>query len=128
MIALVAAGVFFPVAINSFAGAANIERIYVDVARNYGAGAFLMFRKVIFYGALPMIFAGLRVGLAISFIVLIAAEFVISKNGIGHLIWNSWQLLDVDTMFVGIITIGILGVVPSALFGEFERIVIPWKT
>ena len=126
-IALVAIAVFFPVIVNTYAGAANIEKIYWDVARNYGASQTVLFTRVVFFGALPMIFAGLRIALAVSFIVLIAAEFVASKNGIGYLIWNSWELLQVDIMFVGIVTIGILGLITSALFQEIERKVIPWK-
>jgi len=126
-IALVAIAVFFPVIVNTYVGAANIDKIYWDVARNYGASQTVMFSRIVFFGALPMIFAGLRIALAVSFIVLVAAEFVATKAGIGYLIWNSWELLQVDVMFVGIVTIGILGLISSALFQEIERKVIPWK-
>src|SRR5262249_10872636 len=108
-IALVAIAVFFPVMVNTYVGAANIEKIYWDVAKNYGASQTVMFTRIVFFGALPMIFAGLRIALAVSFIVLVAAEFVATKSGIGYLIWNSWELLQVDVMFVGIVTIGVLG-------------------
>jgi NitT/TauT family transport system permease protein len=126
-IALVATAVFFPVVVNTYAGAANIERIYWDVAKNYGASTYVMFTRVVFFGALPLIFAGLRIALAVSFVVLVAAEFVASKTGIGYLIWNSWELLQVDYMFVGIIVIGILGLITAVLFQEIERKLIPWK-
>jgi ABC-type nitrate/sulfonate/bicarbonate transport system permease component len=126
-IALVATAVFFPVVVNTYAGAANIERIYWDVAKNYGANTYVMFTRVVFFGALPLIFAGLRIALAVSFVVLVAAEFVASKTGIGYLIWNSWELLEVDYMFVGIIVIGILGLITAVLFQELERKLIPWK-
>jgi len=126
-IVVVAIGAFFPVIVNAYAGAANIEKIYIDVARNYGASPRIMFTRVVFFGALPLIFAGLRVALAISFIIATAVEFVASKSGIGYLIWSSWELLQVDAMFVGIVTIGILGVITSTLFVELERKVIPWK-
>jgi ABC-type nitrate/sulfonate/bicarbonate transport system permease component len=126
-IALVAIAAFFPVIINTYAGAANIEKIYWDVAKNFGASQTVMFTRIVFFGALPMVFAGLRIALAVSFIVLVAAEFVASKTGIGYLIWNSWELLQVDVMFVGIATVGILGLITSALFQEIERKVIPWK-
>jgi len=126
-IALVAIAVFFPVIVNTFAGASNIEKIYWDVAKNYGASQWVMFTRIVFFGALPMIFAGLRIALAVSFIVLGAAEFVATKSGLGYLIWNSWELLQVDIMFVGIVTIGVLGLITSALFQEIERKVIPWK-
>ncbi|HMA74156.1 MAG TPA: ABC transporter permease [Xanthobacteraceae bacterium] len=126
-IALVAIAVFFPVIINTYAGAANIDRIYRDVARNFGASSYVMFTRVEFFGALPLIFAGLKIALAVSFVVLVAAEFVASKTGIGRLIWESWELLKVDDMFVGIVVIGILGLITTVLFQEIERKVIPWK-
>ena len=126
-IALVAIAVFFPVIVNTYAGAANIDKIYWDVAKNYGASQMVMFTRIVFFGALPTIFAGLRIALAVSFIVLVASEFVATKSGIGYLIWNSWELLQVDTMFVGIVTIGILGLITSVLFQEIERWAIPWK-
>jgi ABC-type nitrate/sulfonate/bicarbonate transport system permease component len=126
-VALVAIAVFFPVIVNTYVGAANIEKIYWDVAKNYGASQWVMFRRIVFFGALPMIFAGLRIALAVSFIVLVASEFVATKSGIGYLIWNSWELLRVDVMFVGIVTVGIIGLIISAIFQEIERKVIPWK-
>jgi NitT/TauT family transport system permease protein len=126
-IAVVVIAVFFPVVVNSYVGAANIEKIYWDVAKNYGASQLVVFRRIVFFGALPMIFAGLRIALAVSFIVLVAAEFVSTKAGIGYLIWNSWELLQVDKMFVGIVTVGVLGVVATVLLQEIERKVIPWK-
>jgi NitT/TauT family transport system permease protein len=127
-IALVAIAVFFPVVVNTFAGASNIEKIYWDVAHNYGASQRVMFTRVVFFGALPMIFAGLRIALAVAFVVLVAAEFVASKTGLGYLIWNSWQLLQVDLMFAGIVMIGLLGLVFALLLGQIEKWVIPWKT
>ncbi|NDA48043.1 MAG: ABC transporter permease subunit [Alphaproteobacteria bacterium] len=126
-IALVAIGVFFPVVVNTFAGAANIEKIYWDVAKNYGASSWIVFSRIVLFGSLPMIFAGLRIGIAVAFIVLIAAEFVATKLGIGFLIWNSWNLLQVDMMFAGIVTIGLLGLVFSLILDGLERLCIPWK-
>jgi ABC-type nitrate/sulfonate/bicarbonate transport system permease component len=127
-IALVAIAVFFPVIVNTYVGAANIDKIYWDVAKNYGASQMVLFGRIVFFGALPTIFAGLRIALAVSFIVLVASEFVATKSGIGYLIWNSWELLQVDVMFVGIVTIGVLGLITSVLFAEIERKAIPWKT
>jgi NitT/TauT family transport system permease protein len=126
-IALVAIGVFFPVVVNTYAGAANIEKIYWDVAKNYGASSWIVFSRIVLFGSLPMIFAGLRIGIAVAFIVLIAAEFVATKLGIGFLIWNSWNLLQVDMMFAGIVTIGLLGLVFSLIIDGIERLCIPWK-
>src|SRR5438128_2453994 len=126
-IALVAIAVFFPVCVNTYVGAANIDKIYWDVARNFGASQTVMFTRIVFFGALPTVFAGIRIAVAVSFIVLVAAEFVATKSGLGYLIWNSWELLQVDIMFCGIVTIGILGLITSALLQELERKIIPWK-
>ena len=126
-IALVATGVFFPVAVNTYAGAANIEKIYWDVAKNYGASQWIVFSRIVLFGAMPMIFAGLRIGLAVAFIVLIASEFVATKTGLGFLIWNSWQLMEVDFMFAGIVTIGLLGLAFSVAFDWIEKKSVPWK-
>ena len=57
----------------------------------------------------------MRIALAVSFIVLVAAEFVATKAGIGYLIWNSWELLQVDVMFVGIVTVGVLGLIATVV-------------
>jgi NitT/TauT family transport system permease protein len=126
-IALVVTAVFFPVVVNTYVGAANIEKIYWDVAKNFGASQAMVFRRIVFFGALPMIFAGLRIALAVSFIVLVAAEFVATKAGIGYMIWNSWELLQVDVMFCGIVTVGVLGLIATVILQEIERKVIPWK-
>ncbi len=126
-IALVAIAVFFPVCVNTYTGASNIDKIYWDVAKNYGASQWVLFRRVILPGALPTIFAGLKIALAVAFIVLVASEFVATKTGIGYMIWNSWELLQVDIMFAGIVTIGLLGLISSVIFEEVQRRVIPWK-
>src|SRR4029079_13084091 len=55
-IALVVTAVVFPVVVNTYVGAANIEKIYWDVAKNYGASQSVIFRRIVFFGALPMIF------------------------------------------------------------------------
>jgi ABC-type nitrate/sulfonate/bicarbonate transport system permease component len=126
-VALVAIATFFPVLISTYAGAANIENIYLDAAKNFGAGPSMMFREVVFFGALPQIFAGLRLALGTSFLVIVAAEFVSADTGIGQLIWSSWQVLQVDRMFVGIVLIGVLGVVSTAILQEIEHRLMPWR-
>ena len=126
-IALVATAVFFPVVVNTYAGAANIERIYWDVAKNFGASTYVMFTRVVFFGALPMIFVGVRLGIGVAFIVIVAAEFVAARSGIGYLIWTSWETLRIENMFVGIITITVLGVLTTLLLREIERLAMPWR-
>jgi NitT/TauT family transport system permease protein len=126
-VAVVAMSVLFLTIINTTVGVVQLERIYFDVARNYGAPWHKLFARVILPGALPTIFAGLRISLGVSLVVLVSAEFVASNSGIGYLIWTSWQTLVVENMFVGIIVVTILGVLTTFLLHECERLLIPWR-
>ncbi|MBI2369364.1 MAG: ABC transporter permease [Deltaproteobacteria bacterium] len=124
---IVGIGVFFLVLINTMAGVMNIERIYLDVAKNFNASRRDLYLTVALPGALPLIFAGFRLGLGIALILIVAAEFVGAKTGIGFLIWQSWQTFEVETMYVGLVVISILGYLSSLLLDELERWCIPWK-
>ena len=126
-IAVVAISVLFLTIINTTVGVMQLDRIYFDVAKNYDTPWCKLFRRVILPGALPSIFAGLRISLGVSLVVLVGAEFVASRAGIGYLIWSSWETLMVENMFVGIIVITALGVLSTFLLHEFERLLIPWR-
>ncbi len=126
-VAVVAMSVLFLTIINTTAGVIQLERIYFDVARNFGTPWHKLFLRVILPGVLPNIFAGLRISMGVSLVVLIGAEFVTSRSGIGYLIWTSWETLVVENMFVGIIVITVLGVVSTFFLHECERILIPWR-
>ena len=109
------------------AGVLAIDPIYFDVAKNYGASRRKLWTRIVIPGALPMIFVGMRLGIGVSFIVIVAAEFVAAHSGIGYLIWTSWEVMRIENMFVGIIVITILGVLSTFLLREIERLVIPWR-
>lgn len=123
---LVAIAVFFFMAINSFAGVANVDRIYWDVGRSFGVSRPRAILTIALPGALPMILAGLRLSLGVSLLVLVGAEFVGAKSGIGYLVWNSWQVFDVESMYAGIVVIGLLGWAFFAVLDELERRLVPW--
>ncbi|MCL5266190.1 MAG: ABC transporter permease [Chloroflexi bacterium] len=125
---IVAIGVFFLVLINTMAGVMNIEQIYLDVGKNFGASRKDMYLTIAFPGALPLIFAGLRLGWGVALLLIVAAEFVGAKSGIGYLIWQSWQTFSVEAMYVGLIIISVLGYISSLVLDELERILIPWKS
>jgi ABC-type nitrate/sulfonate/bicarbonate transport system permease component len=126
-VALVALAVIFLVLINAMAGVLAIDPIYFDVAKNYGASRRKLWTRIVIPGALPMIFVGMRLGIGVAFIVIVAAEFVAARSGIGYLIWTSWEVMRIENMFVGIIVITILGVLSTFLLRELERVVIPWR-
>ncbi len=126
-IAAVAISIFLLTAINTMAGVLAIDKGYFDVAANFKTPWPKLFTRVILPATLPTIFSGLRIGLGLALVVLVAAEFVSSHAGIGYLIWSSWETLLIDRMFVGIIAITILGVLANVLLNELASYFVPWK-
>lgn len=125
--AIIAVAVIYLVLINTAAGVRNIDKIYLDVCTNYRASKLMMFTDVALPGALPMIVTGLKLGMGIALLVIVSAEFVGAKSGIGYLIWNSWQTFQVEKMYVGLLVSALLGFVASILLNLLERLLIPWK-
>jgi ABC-type nitrate/sulfonate/bicarbonate transport system permease component len=125
--AIIAIGVFFQVLISTAAGVANIDRIYLDVGRNFGAGRLATFWTIALPGALPLIFAGVRLGWGVSLLLLVTAEMVAAKSGLGYLIWQSWQTFAIEEMYVGLVTIAGLGILSFWLLDALEAWLIPWK-
>lgn len=126
-IALVATGVFFPVLINSMAGVRGIGKIYLDVGHNFRASRWQLFWTIALPGAMPMILAGVRLGVGIGLVLIAIAEMIGAKSGLGYMIWNAWEILFVEKMYVGLIVIAMLGFCSTLLLKELERFAIPWQ-
>lgn len=123
----VAIGVFYLVVINTMAGVLNIDRIYIDVAKNFGASRKDFYLTVAFPGALPMIFAGLKLGMGMALILIVAAEMSAAKAGVGWMIWRAYDMFDIEQMFVALMTLSILGYIFSLILDWLEGWVLPWK-
>ncbi len=126
-IAVVAISAFFLVAINTMVGVRDIEPVYLEAGRNYGATGRRMFRHVIIPAALPVIFGGLRIALGTALIVIIAIEFVRSRTGVGYLTFYYWEILSPDKMYAGLVVVMILGVGLTTGLKALERVVMPWR-
>lgn len=126
-IVMVALGVFFPVLINTITGVLQIDKIYLDVGKNFRATRWQTFRTVALPGAMPSIMAGIKLGIGMGLILIAIAEMVGAKNGIGFMIWDAWQILSVETMYVGLIVISILGFLITLILNEIEGWILPWK-
>jgi ABC-type nitrate/sulfonate/bicarbonate transport system permease component len=126
-IVMVALGVFYPVVINTVTGVRQIDKIYLDVGKNFRASRWQTFRTIALPGALPSIMAGIKLGIGMGLILIAIAEMVGAKTGIGFMIWDAWQVLSVETMYVGLIIISILGFVLTLILNEIEAWVLPWK-
>jgi NitT/TauT family transport system permease protein len=127
-IVMVALGVFYPVVINTISGVRQIDKIYLDVGHNFSASRWQTFRTIALPGALPSIMAGVKLGIGMGLILIAIAEMVGAKTGIGFMIWDAWQVLSVENMYVGLIVISILGFVLTLLLNEIEALVLPWKS
>lgn len=126
-IVMVALGVFYPVIINTISGVTQIPTIYLDVGRNFRADRWHVFRTIAFPGALPSIIAGIKLGVGMGLILIVIAEMIGAESGLGYMIWNAWQILAVETMYVGLVVIALLGFAFTLLLDEFEHWIIPWR-
>lgn len=126
-VTIVAISSFYQVAISTFAGVRSVDPVLVRAAVDCSASEPQILRKVIVPGALPSIFAGLRLGLGVSLIVVVAAEFVAAKFGIGYLIWSSAQIFQTERMMAGIVVTSALGFCFTFFLKRIERAAIPWQ-
>src|SRR3954451_9905772 len=120
---MVAIGVFFPVAINATTGVLEINKIYLDVGRNYKADRWNMFWTIALPGALPVIMTGFKLGIGIGLILIAIAEMIGAKSGLGFLIWSAWETFAVEQMYVGLFMIALSGFTLTVALNELERII-----
>src|SRR5437899_7632879 len=114
-VAVIALGVFFPMAINTFTGVRQADPLLVRAAVAFGAGRFSVIRKVVLPSALPMIFAGLKLGAGTALLLLVAADMIAADSGIGFLILNAQNLMETTKLMVGIVLLSLLGLAPHRL-------------
>ena len=124
---MVAIGVFFPVVINATTGVLEINKIYLDVGRNYQANRWNTFWTIALPGALPVIMTGFKLGIGIGLVLIAVAEMVAAKSGLGYLIWSAWSTFAVEQMYVGLFVIALIGFLITLVLNELERVIIPWK-
>jgi NitT/TauT family transport system permease protein len=125
--AAVAVGVFFLMAINTEAGVRQIESIYLDVAHAYRIRPASIFFRVLLPGALPNIYAGLKLSIGIAIVLAVAAEYQLTRTGLGFAIFNAQQLLDVDRLYAALVAVSLLGLALSAIVDLCESALLPWR-
>ncbi|MFG6149729.1 ABC transporter permease [Halobacillus sp. B23F22_1] len=126
-IVTIAGSVFFPVIINTVAGVVNIDRIYLDVAKNYGADSKNFFFKIALPGSLPVMLEGIQMGQAIALLTIVAAEMMGANSGIGYLIWTSYKAFLLQEMYVGLVLISFFGYLFSLILRGFQNKLLPWR-
>lgn len=123
---LIFIGTIFIVVLNSSAGVQMVDPIYVNVGRIYGANTWQMLRHVVFPASFPAIIAGIKTALGCGWSVVVAAEMIASKQGLGFLITRGSDSLDYPLVMIGMILIGIIGALLSGIFSWLERRVCVW--
>ena len=127
-ISIVAYAAFFPVLLNTIAGVRTADPLLIRAARSLGLSNFTLFQKVILPSAVPTIFTGIRMAGTSSILVLIAAEMVGAKAGLGYLIVNAQSSFLIPDMYAGILTVSLLGLAVNYLLVGVERHFSRWRT
>ena len=117
---------FFPVVLNSMAGARDVDPYLLRAGLSLGASRGELFRTVVLPAALPNIFTGMRIGLGIGWMALVAGELVAAPSGLGYLINNARTLFRSDYILLGMVLIGVLGLFLDYLMRQAARLVMPW--
>jgi len=126
-VAVIALGVFFPMVINVYTGVKNVDPLLIKAALSLGSNRTRVIRKVILPGILPMVFAGMKLGIGIALLLVVAAEMVAADAGIGFMILTAADLMQTKKLMVGLIILSLLGIFFNWLFQKMEKLFIPWK-
>jgi NitT/TauT family transport system permease protein len=127
-IAIILYGCAWPILLNTVSGVRTVDPLLVKSARSLGLSPVRLFAKVVLPAAVPTIFTGIRLAGAYSILILIAAELVGAKAGLGYLITYAQYNFDVPDMYAGIITISAIGLVINQLLVALERRFSTWRT
>jgi len=118
---------FFATALNTMLGVESIDESYVRAANCLGASRWQVFRHVIIPGALPFIFTGLQISVGVSWFSLVAAEMVSGQYGLGYVINTSYMMVRYPTIIIGMVTLGIVGYVTSAMVRIAGDYLMEWR-
>jgi NitT/TauT family transport system permease protein len=126
-IAVVIFACSWPILLNTISGVQNVDPLLIKSAQSLCLSPAQLFRKVMLPASLPSIFVGARLAGASSILVLVAAEMIGAKAGLGYLIIYSQYNFVVPKMYAGIITISIIGLMLNQTLLQFEKIFTGWK-
>ncbi|HSE93669.1 MAG TPA: ABC transporter permease subunit [Methylomirabilota bacterium] len=118
---------FFQIVISTLAGVQTMDPRLLEVGHNYGARGARLFRKVILPAALPAIFTGLRLGLGLALVAIVAVEFIAAKSGLGHLVYRHWQMLSTTEMYGAFALVGALGLLLTRGLRALQGRMLTWQ-
>lgn len=111
----------FPMIVQAASGVHTIEKRYLRAAENFGVSRYTLFRQVIIPAVLPEIIVGMRIGLGVAWLVVVAAEMIALRSGLGYLIMDSRNAGNrYDLVIAGMLIIGVIGLILDGLMRFLE--------
>jgi len=126
-IATIALGVFFPTVVAGYAAVDAVPRNLVRMAQSFGAPPASILRKVIIPGALPGILSGFRITASIALMLVVSAEMIGARYGIGALVLTAGNLMQTDKLLAGVVMLSILGLAVGFALSRAERYLLNWR-
>jgi ABC-type nitrate/sulfonate/bicarbonate transport system permease component len=126
-IALIAFGALWPILLNAVDGARSVDQVKVDTVKSFGVPRAQWILMVVLPAALPKIFAGLRVSLSLSLVLMVISELVGSVTGMGTQLVDFQRAYEYPSMWALIVLLGILGYGLNSLLLLVERRVLAWQ-
>ncbi|MEZ7125618.1 ABC transporter permease [Nonomuraea sp. AD125B] len=118
---------FLSSVVSTFQGVLDVDKTLINAARVLGASDRTIFMKVVVPASTPFIIVGMRVGLGAAWGTLVAAELIAAQEGLGYRMQQAQLYYDLPTIFVGLISIGVLGLVMDRLLLLAERRLTGWQ-
>jgi sulfonate transport system permease protein len=124
---IISIGAFFPILVNTVEGIRNIDRKYLELARVYETPRRRIIARVILPGALPFIMAGVRLGLSMAWICVVAAELIAAQEGIGYMLMDGRSLARPDMVILGMLIIGVVGKLLDDALRLLTKKIVKWN-
>jgi sulfonate transport system permease protein len=126
-VVFISLGALYPVTMNTFQGIRHVPREYLEVGSVFEYGRVALLRKIILPAALPSILTGIRLGLSMSWMSVVGAEFIASSEGVGYMIVFARQLFQTDVVMVGIVIIGLVGLAMDLVVRLAQNRLLRWR-
>ncbi|MCI8212333.1 ABC transporter permease [Pseudomonas sp. S25] len=126
-IVLIAIGAFFPVYLNGVAAIRNIDRKLVEVGQMYGFSRGRLTRRILLPAALPGLFTGLRSGMSLAWMFLVAAELIAATKGLGYLLSDGRETSRPDIVLAAIIVLAVFGKISDGVLAGLEKRFLAWR-
>jgi ABC-type nitrate/sulfonate/bicarbonate transport system permease component len=125
-VAFIAFGAIWPILLNTIDGARSVDRLQAETARAFRLSAGQQLTRLIVPATLPKFFAGLRISVSLSLVLMVIAELTGSSNGIGYQMNSASSGFDLTGLWAGIVLLGILGYVLNAAVLGVEHHLLAW--